>query len=77
MNLQYISPNNLKYTNNRLISLTGTHHSDSKLSIKIFFFEKDIRSVFFQISKNLWENQSPEVLFWKGCAFPLTEKKNI
>ena len=65
MSLHYICPDNLK-TNLIDIPLTGTDNYNSKLSNK-----KYIRLLFSTFQKNLPQNYSPSVVFWKDSAFTL------
>ena len=67
MSLHYNFPNTSENTNFKHISLTGTDHCNLKLSKSIvysFIF-------FFNTSENQQNNQSPKVVFWKDCVFPL------
>ena len=48
------------------ISLTGTDNYNSKLSK-----EKYIHLLFSIFQKNLQENYSPSIVFWKDFAFAL------
>ena len=66
MNLHYICPDNLKKTNLIDISLTGADNCNSKLSNK-----KYIHLLFSIFQKNLPENYSQSVVFWKDFAFAL------
>ena len=76
MSLRCNSSNNSKKeknTNHRLVSLTGTNHSNSTLSRNIQF-EKDVH-FFFNTSENLLKNQSVKVLFWRISTFPYNHFK--
>ena len=65
--LHYISPNTQK------ILASDTFYWLELVTVifsflKIFSLKKDIQ-IFFNISENLRENQSPKLVFWKDYAF--------
>ena len=73
-----ISPNNSKIANNRHISGTETEYCKSKLSENIQF-EKDNKSVFLAISKNMKVKKlkvkkwKPKVRILEGLRSPFKE----
>ena len=73
MSLHYISPNNSKntYLGHTLLTWTKQFlYFHARMITVVLSFVKTFTHS-FQYFRNLRENQSTKVVFWKNCAFPL------